>query len=467
MQQIFLRAVAGAIGGAITWLAVEPFTPSDYNDPRWNQVSLILMVLLGALVGLFVGGLNGHYQGSRAHMVRGMILGVLLGAFGSLVGTSIGSRAVATLFHHDPFDGSVPLPVAIVARMMALTPIGTFIGLGIGAASGNTRRAAVGALGGTLGGLLAGASFDVASGLLAGLTVAFQNHSNSTHAEVGITGRAILCLLVGAGVGFFTGIVDRATRVAWLRLVLGRNEGREWVVDAPQTIIGRSETANVPLFGDMSIAPVHATITRQGDSYILSDNGSPTGTTLNGQPVTQVPLFNGAVIGVGTFKLEFAMRAGSAPQRSAEALRSQQAYPLQQGVAALPFAPQPAAAGPIGQMPMPIPMVQPAPSQPMQMPMAQQTVSAPELVAIAGPLTGQRFALLTPIEIGREAAGISLPFDSMASRKHAMVALVPGGVTVTDLGSTNGTFVNDQRVQAATLNRGDLVRIGISTFRFE
>jgi pSer/pThr/pTyr-binding forkhead associated (FHA) protein len=36
-----------------------------------------------------------------------------------------------------------------------------------------------------------------------------------------------------------------------------------------------------------------------------------------------------------------------------------------------------------------------------------------------------------------------------------------------DLGSTNGTYVNGQRVLSATLKPGDLVRIGATTFRVE
>ena len=82
-------------------------------------------------------------------------------------------------------------------------------------------------------------------------------------------------------------------------------------------------------------------------------------------------------------------------------------------------------------------------------------------------MTGQRYPINGTLEIGREAAGVPLSFDTSASRRHASVMASPGGTILSDLGSTNGTFVNDQKVQAATLVKGDVVRIGITTFKVE
>jgi pSer/pThr/pTyr-binding forkhead associated (FHA) protein len=38
---------------------------------------------------------------------------------------------------------------------------------------------------------------------------------------------------------------------------------------------------------------------------------------------------------------------------------------------------------------------------------------------------------------------------------------------VVDLGSTNGTFLNGNRVQASPLRAGDVIRVGATDFRFE
>jgi transcriptional regulator with PAS, ATPase and Fis domain len=66
--------------------------------------------------------------------------------------------------------------------------------------------------------------------------------------------------------------------------------------------------------------------------------------------------------------------------------------------------------------------------------------------------------------IGREASpgGVALPEDVRASRRHAVVRRGPEGVSITDVGSKNGTFVNGRRVAEAALADGDVVRVGDS-----
>jgi cytochrome P450/NADPH-cytochrome P450 reductase len=51
------------------------------------------------------------------------------------------------------------------------------------------------------------------------------------------------------------------------------------------------------------------------------------------------------------------------------------------------------------------------------------------------------------------------------SRHHAELHATPGGYRIVDLGSHNGTFVNEQRVSAATLAEGDIIGFGDTTFR--
>ena len=53
--------------------------------------------------------------------------------------------------------------------------------------------------------------------------------------------------------------------------------------------------------------------------------------------------------------------------------------------------------------------------------------------------------------------------DDAISRAHAMVFCDTAGVGVIDLGSTNGTFVNAQRVGSAILKDGDVLTVGASS----
>ncbi len=57
--------------------------------------------------------------------------------------------------------------------------------------------------------------------------------------------------------------------------------------------------------------------------------------------------------------------------------------------------------------------------------------------------------------------------DPQASRRHAELRRDAGGVTLVDLGSTNGTLVNGVRVHDQELRDGDTIRIGNTTLRFE
>jgi hypothetical protein len=68
--------------------------------------------------------------------------------------------------------------------------------------------------------------------------------------------------------------------------------------------------------------------------------------------------------------------------------------------------------------------------------------------------------------IGRgEQANVRLA-DVGISRRHARVDFDGAQVVLTDLGSTNGTMVNGQRVSAVALNPGDVVQLGTTTLTF-
>ncbi|MDQ6837853.1 MAG: FHA domain-containing protein [Actinomycetota bacterium] len=78
---------------------------------------------------------------------------------------------------------------------------------------------------------------------------------------------------------------------------------------------------------------------------------------------------------------------------------------------------------------------------------------------------GQRFDLGTELTVGRAAGcGVSLPEDTFVSQLHARVFRGDGGLFVEDLGSTNGTFVNDHKVSAPVpLGDGDRLKVGRTT----
>lgn len=70
------------------------------------------------------------------------------------------------------------------------------------------------------------------------------------------------------------------------------------------------------------------------------------------------------------------------------------------------------------------------------------------------------------LKIGREAKNDLVLNDASVSRFHAELTSSETGIVLRDLGSTNGTFVNDDEIDCVTLGDGDVVRMGGFIFKF-
>jgi predicted component of type VI protein secretion system len=86
------------------------------------------------------------------------------------------------------------------------------------------------------------------------------------------------------------------------------------------------------------------------------------------------------------------------------------------------------------------------------------------LEIVEGSEAGRQIPLDSVVDVGREPSlPLHLDDDTQVSRRHARIAVQGGQVVVEDLGSTNGTYVNDQPIGSPrTLNPGDKVRIGLT-----
>jgi two-component system, cell cycle response regulator len=85
------------------------------------------------------------------------------------------------------------------------------------------------------------------------------------------------------------------------------------------------------------------------------------------------------------------------------------------------------------------------------------------LRVLTGPMPGQLFRVGDGGDLGR---GTNVSFhipDSQISRRHARLRAIGGEVVLQDLDSTNGTFVNGERVTTRRLRDGDTIRLGHTT----
>jgi len=85
-----------------------------------------------------------------------------------------------------------------------------------------------------------------------------------------------------------------------------------------------------------------------------------------------------------------------------------------------------------------------------------------QLVMHSGPTPGKTFPLEGEvITIGREAGNGIVINDAEVSRKHAQLTFQGGKYVLTDIGSTNGTFVNGQRITGQhVLSPGEVISLG-------
>ena len=92
---------------------------------------------------------------------------------------------------------------------------------------------------------------------------------------------------------------------------------------------------------------------------------------------------------------------------------------------------------------------------------------AGHLVVEIGPDEGKQFPLRGTMRIGRsEDSEITLA-DAQASRHHAAISPEPGGFTLQDLNSSNGTFVNGKRLdEPRPLKDGDRLRVANTVLAF-
>lgn len=314
----------------------------------------------------------------------------------------------------------------IAARGIGWAAMGAGAGICVGYVLGGWKRARMSMLGGFVGGLAGGLVFDV---------VALVTEGGSASRFVGF-------ILIGLATGAAVALVEDIAKRSWITVLNGPKEGRSFILTKPTTSIGRNELADIPLFGDASVAKQHACLMMQGNVVTLQGIGGAV--AVNGAAARMTVLRPWDVVSVGQWSLRFHQK-GSQPQM---------AY--------------------FGQ---PVPDLTSPQYQPSYAP-TNVTTSQPAvrtatgnlaLVVVAGPHLNQRFSFGPgTVRIGREVGcGVLLAQDGVVSRNHAELAWDGSGWVARDLGSRNGLWVNGVQVTEHAINVGDQIGVGQTWLRVE
>ena len=234
--------------------------------------------------------------------------------------------------------------------------------------------------------------------------------------------------------------------------VVSLTDGREYAVAGTSLVFGREAGCDVVVSGK-DVSRRHAEIVSTAQGYMLVDS-STNGTMVNNERVQgQRLLARSDVIAIGdeTFRF-YADVAAAAPPPPATPQ-------LQNTVMGAPTAPPPA--------PAPPPPPPPPPSAPA--PRASAGGSLATLLVRTGALKGQRFTVKTPVvNIGRADYNDIVVADESVSTAHAKLQRREGIWVLVDLDSTNGTFVDGERLKGeAPLPPGATIRFGDISLSFE
>ena len=167
------------------------------------------------------------------------------------------------------------------------------MGLGIGVAVGlikpEKKRMLYCALGGLAGGFIGGFLFNYVCDVIPNDVVA----------------RGVAIVIMGLLIGLGVGLLEQFAKQAWLKVIRGEFEGKEYLVFAGTTSIGNNGKNTIVLFKDKLVGPHHCDIVLEGSKYVLHDCGTPMGTVVNGNRTTRHILRQGDAIAIGNSVLVF------------------------------------------------------------------------------------------------------------------------------------------------------------------
>lgn len=234
---------------------------------------------------------------------------------------------------------------------------------------------------------------------------------------------------------------------AKLVVVDGKARGAEFALGAkPMVELGSGAWLDVPL-DDPDVARVHLKVYRDNDDYFCFDL-SGRGFLHNGRRALKAELKHGDVIQLGAHKFRFDRPTAAQPTRGAPTKRYEEG-----GVAIEVLEPKQA----------------PRPPTASDVDAGRLLHGRVTLHAVKGNDAGKVHSLSEKdvYVIGRGVASDITVWDIRASRVHCRIDRKENGLVLTDLNSSNGTYLNGQRCDMQRLTPGDEIKIGSTVLKVQ
>jgi pSer/pThr/pTyr-binding forkhead associated (FHA) protein/tetratricopeptide (TPR) repeat protein len=215
---------------------------------------------------------------------------------------------------------------------------------------------------------------------------------------------------------------------------------REVPFSEDPVVIGRDESADVRV-DDKKISRRHASFRVVDGEPTVEDLGSANGIKINGKRIDKRSKFKiGDQIKVGSFNITLKDPSEST---GSSAFDDPNKSPARK------------------------PAVEKVVSKPKEA-AKEPNKDMPSLTGLDDPVQGRRFELKKGENIIGRLEECDVPIlDGSVSRQHSRIVFTRDRLTVTDLGSSNGTFVNDTRIDMAELAHKDRLRVGNINFDVE
>jgi len=204
------------------------------------------------------------------------------------------------------------------------------------------------------------------------------------------------------------------------------------------TTIGRRQ-ADI-ILDDPKVSSSHAEIRKEEGQYVFLDMGSTNGSFVNRRPASKVPLVDQDVIEIGMTTLCFFADTRDFHGEIVEVTNSVKSKPLTQI------------------------------TKSKDLTTTSQTLLQPqlEILILQGESPENRYLIRKPhIVIGRGEVDVPI-LDPYASRRHAMIEVLSDkNIFIRDMGSTNGTYVNQVRIEHQKISPDDEIKIGETLLKYK